>query len=434
MHKAVRSKAFLMDRISDLEEICNEDWDQLLPDDMSSKCYSSFPDQLHYLIQLQILRIKDICYILKISTKTYYNVLRNENDPAEMHQSVGRPPNVTKEDEEALLKQLELQQCIGDCFCPRQARDWLESYIKQLGRDVILDKNWWYRFKLKYNEDLTVTKIRSLEASRAKVSKSDIDEHFQRLHEKLTNCHYPQLIVNVDESGFVQRPNKNTTRNCICLKSCHVAPSFLDENDSNHISIVAGVTLSGQALIPLLISTTEKPPQEVINSPLGNKFFWFKTKSGYLNEEAMLFWLNNIYIPYINSTRSQIEDESAQSLLIFDGLKAHSTVKVNNLLESNGLDVLVLPPHSSHLFQCLDLCFFGIMKKHYKFCRSQLFQGNNRKAQKIERILKSYYTASFPTIIYSGWKASGIDITFENGNITKISINKNRVIEKLINQ
>ena len=323
---------------------------------------------------------------------------------------------------------------MGNCFSPRQAREWLEEYIKEQGREVILDKCWWHRFKRKHFEEMTVMKINSLEASRAQVTKDDISSHFQKLHEKLQRCHYPQQVVNMDESGFVQRPNKNTTRNCICIKRCPVTPSFIDENDSCHISIVAAVTLNGQSLTPLLISTTEKPPSEVINSPLGNQFHWFKTKKGYLTEEAMLYWINNIYLPYIKYAKQLIRDEDAVPLLIMDGLKAHQTVKVNQLLQENGIEVLILPPHSSHLVQCLDLCFFGIMKKHYKLCRSQLFQNDNKKAQKIERILKSFYTASFQTIIMTGWKASGIDFIYEKGSITKIALNKNRVIEKLINQ
>lgn len=237
---------------------------------------------------------------MKISTKAYYKIIRKQNDDDDVEDEdypyAGRPPNVNEKDEKALLEHIELKQCMGDCLYPRQARDWLETYIKEQGRDVTLDKHWWYRFNRKYQEEMSVTKIRSLESSRAQVSKVDIDDHFQKLDEKLRKSHYPQLIVNMDESGFIQRPNKNTTRNCICIKKCPVAPSFLDESDSNHISIVVGVTLSGQTLTPLLVSTTEKPPQEVINSPLGNKFHWFKTKRGYLNEEGMLFWLNYIYI------------------------------------------------------------------------------------------------------------------------------------------
>lgn len=141
-----------------------------------------------------------------------------------------------------------------------------------------------------------------------------------------------------------------------------------------------------------------------------------------------------LFALHIRHVKSIINDPKAQALLICDGLKSHSTKKVNDLFEENHIDTLILPPHSSHLVQCLDLCFFSIMKKHYKFSRSQLFQNDHKKAQKMERILKSFYTASFPAIILAWWKASEIDITFENGIISKIVSNKNRVIEKLINQ
>lgn len=40
MHKAVRSKAFMMNSITDLEKFCNEDWDKLLHDDMNNEYYS----------------------------------------------------------------------------------------------------------------------------------------------------------------------------------------------------------------------------------------------------------------------------------------------------------------------------------------------------------------------------------------------------------
>lgn len=74
------------------------------------------------------------------------------------------------------------------------------------------------------------------------------------------------------------------------------------------------------------------------------------------------------------------------------------------------------------------------MKKHFKISRSQLFQSDQKKAQKIERILKSYYTASFPAIIFGNWKASGIDISFENVFVSKIALNKNKAFVKLIKQ
>ena len=74
---------------------------------------------------------------------------------------------------------------------------------------------------------------------------------------------------------------------------------------------------------------------------------------------------------------------------------------------------MTLLPHSSHFLKCLNLCLIGIMKKHYKLCRSQLFQRNNRKVQKIERMMKFFYTASFPRVILASRKASGIGLTLQ---------------------
>lgn len=73
------------------------------------------------------------------------------------------------------------------------------------------------------------------------------------------------------------------------MKKCCVPPTFRDEVDGNHISIVASVTLSGKSLQSLLLSTTEKPPKEVTESVLQNDFLWMKTKKGYLNEEVMIY-------------------------------------------------------------------------------------------------------------------------------------------------
>lgn len=481
MNKAVRSRILIMERLTEVKTLGNMDWDEIIPDEIDSSFYDSFLNQLFFLKDLQVLRIRDLAYVLRISTKTYYKIIRsisnqNANQDIELNEDdeeyeynnyeqeydydeqenqnvdnndndndqnnhnkltfkdeAGRPPLVTKSDEDALLIQLELQQRQGDCFSPKQARKWLQDYLKENGKDVTIDRFWWYRFKEKNKGIFNVYKIKSLESERTNISKDEVNSHFDRLHEKLKHSQAAQLIINMDESGFIKRPNKNSTKNCICMKNCEVSPSFRDEMDGNHISVVAGVTLAGTSLKPLLISTTEKPPKEVYNSPIGGSFLWFKTKKGYLNEQAMEFWVLNILLPYINYAKQFFPSENTKPLLICDGLKSHQTDRINDLFRKNSIEVLILPPHSSHILQCLDLCFFAVMKKHYRNCRSYLFDKNEKKSRKIEKIIKSYHAASFPTIILAGWKASGIESVFKDGQLNQIYLNRNRVIAKLIN-
>lgn len=75
----------------------------------------------------------------------------------------------------------------------------------------------------------------------------------------------------------------------------------------------------------LLISNTQQSPKEDYNSPLGNSFLWCKKARGYLNEEAIQFWLQNIYLSYIDHAKLIINDPNAQALLICDSLKSHQT-------------------------------------------------------------------------------------------------------------
>ena len=72
----------------------------------------------------------------------------------------------------------------------------------------------------------------------------------------------------MDESGFIKRRLKISFKNCIAIKNCSILPIFIDDFDSNHISIVAGLTLNGVSFKLLLISTTLNPPVEVHLAPI----------------------------------------------------------------------------------------------------------------------------------------------------------------------
>ena len=72
---------------------------------------------------------------------------------------------------------------------------------------------------------------------------------------------------------------------------------------------MSGITLSGLTLKPLLISVTQNLPEEIVNSPFGCIFEWYKTASGYLNEDAMKYYLEKNLIPYFNFIKKDLNQE-----------------------------------------------------------------------------------------------------------------------------
>lgn len=78
----------------------------------------------------------------------------------------------------------------------------------------MIDRFWWYRFKEKHKDEPNVLKFHSLESSTLDVNKEEVHNYFNEFSEKNKTCCAPQLIINMDESGFNQRLMKNTTKNC----------------------------------------------------------------------------------------------------------------------------------------------------------------------------------------------------------------------------
>jgi hypothetical protein len=74
---------------------------------------------------------------------------------------------------------------------------------------------------------------------------------------------HPDLVINMDESGFYQTPLKNSRKNFVFIGTEKPRPRFLEVPDGNHVLIVAAVVLSGHALLTLLLSTRSTLPEEI---------------------------------------------------------------------------------------------------------------------------------------------------------------------------
>lgn len=103
-------------------------------------------------------------------------------------------------------------------------------------------------------------------------------------------------------------------------------------------------------------------------------------------------------------------------------------------LNQNGIHIVCLPPHSSHLLQILDVSIFGPMKTFYRNSKTQFFKEDSRKmARKVEKIIKAFYNASYKGNIFAGCEECGIKLHFNNGKVENVTINRAKVLAKLGN-
>lgn len=84
-------------------------------------------------------------------------------------------------------------------------------------------------------------KVHSTESPRCDVITADVNLFFNELVEALSKIRCYSLVINMDESGFSSRPQKDTSHNCCFLSNCPIPPTFREQRDASHISIVVAV-------------------------------------------------------------------------------------------------------------------------------------------------------------------------------------------------
>ena len=86
------------------------------------------------------------------------------------------------------------------------------------------------------------------------------------------------------------------------------------------------------------------------------------SNNGWSNNQVFIKFLNEHFLKNI----VRPIDGNQKMLLLFDGHKSHICPDVRRWAVENNVILFLLPPHSSHKLQPLDVSCFGPLKKYYK--------------------------------------------------------------------
>jgi hypothetical protein len=173
---------------------------------------------------------------------------------------------------------------------------------------------------------------------------------------------HPELWIIIGESGFGQRPTKDSVRNCVVRQDSwnSTPPRFLEKSDGRHLSIVAVITLSGKSLTLLLSSSNANLHAQLKGSQLLSTFKSFQTNKYYPTQKAWHFYLNKILVPDFEEVH--VIDPGSKCVVAYDVLKVHRTDWASQLCERGTVVFATSPAYSSHLTQQLDVGIFGGLK------------------------------------------------------------------------
>jgi len=160
----------------------------------------------------------------------------------------------------------------------------------------------------------------------------------------------PELILNWDQTGIKIVPTTTWTMERRGSKRVEVVGT----NDKRQITAVFCGTIQGDFLpVQLIYAGKTARCHPKFSFPAG----WHVThaKKHWSTEETMHQYIKFVILPYVNSVRSSLFDDTTAGLIIMDNFKGQITANVSKLLEDNNLHVCLLPPNTTDLLQPMDL-------------------------------------------------------------------------------
>lgn len=166
------------------------------------------------------------------------------------------------------------------------------------------------------------------------------------------------------------------------------------------------ISADGTALPPLIIFKGETLSTTWISDKTPPDWQFSNSIKGWTSMELGDQWMKKVYEPF---TRDKAAGRTR--LLICDGHDSHISVKFIRHSIDNMIIILLLPPHSSHLMQPLDVGVFSPLKSAMTKHVNRLLSTGIHRLQKVEWLecyIKAREEALIKRNILAGWRGAGL--------------------------
>lgn len=266
-----------------------------------------------------------------------------------------------------------------------------------------ISRRWIDRFRKRYPELKTVYS-RSLDASRFEgVTYPIVNAYFDALTDLfLENSYSPDAIFNIDETGFALG---TTLPSKVLIRGGDTIGFKKISGKQEWITAIECIGASGIVLPPLLIFRAKYTNTTWIPASTPENWKFSTSTSGWTSDNHAYEWLTTLFEP---ETR---RNDGKRRLLLLDGHGSHLTARFIAFCLDKNIDLVVLPPHTSHILQPLDVGVFSPLKRALSIEIEKLFRLDTRRIARVEWT-EAYITARsrafIPRNIESSFRASGI--------------------------
>jgi hypothetical protein len=309
----------------------------------------------------------------KLKDRVNFTKMHNALGKQVITKSAGLPTVFNVEEENHLAARLKYLARRDFGCTPDQIRGAAFVFANNRGISHPWDKeemsanNDWFTGFMKRNDDIALRKPEGLSKARVQgMNKKAVEGYFVLYQNLCTELHIhekPKLIFNMDETGF---PLNNIPPKIVATKGAREDVNFTDVKRGENVTVVACCSESGVFIPPFVIFKGFRNIYKQV-LPVGSEVAI--TDSGYINEDIFLEWLQHF----------QKHRSPGKCLLVLDGHGSHSSLNCLDYCRDNGIEMLCLPPHTTHVLQPLDRTVFKPIKTYYHQAATN-FMHNHPKA------------------------------------------------------
>lgn len=314
----------------------------------------------------------------------------------------GRPrAYISAGHEEGVLEVILYRAKLGFCIDKAELRCIVREAALSHRRDTpsnFPNDKWMQRFILKHKEAIGYRRAQILDSKRAKCSTEEIVRYYYENLRPVLDGLQPQYIWNCDETGVC--PQGRGGARVICPKG--LKANTQRSPDRENVSIMGCINAHGDYIPPMFIFAGKRKKSGWLDGAVpGSQCA--TTESSNINGFVFFHWFK-WFVGRIGDHRPQV--------LLLDGHFSHLTQSTLAYARDNQVLLFVLPAHTSHFLQPLDVGVFGHFKRHYERELSQ-FPLSHRGAlptkDDIAALTHDPFLRSFtPSNIQSAFSKTGI--------------------------
>ncbi|CAK5274984.1 unnamed protein product, partial [Mycena citricolor] len=257
--------------------------------------------------------------------------------------------------ERVLATWIEYLGCIGVPLSKRAIR----LRAAQLRSDRKKPSRNWIPLFLARHPEIKLATAHGLDPKRAQAfNKPVVGRYFDKLEELVQRYDIPvENIYNMDEKGCQRGGGKKTAGVKYFFGRQQRTRYRHRSANLELVTILEAVCADGSSLLPGFVFPGVEQSPEWFDEDLA--ILICMSATGWTDNHISVQWFKKCFIPQAKAWAKEKGTNDQPILLVLDGHGSHEALELIDLARENNIILLLLPPHTTHKLQPLDVGVFG---------------------------------------------------------------------------